>query len=200
MKKLFSERGAALVLVIFLMVVLVSFGILAMTSAAANRRLSAKTLDWRTDYYALDAQAADIVHEIDGLLLEAELHARESLGSGPLLHQDFAWDYLEQAREKLTGYMAESAEVILHEVDSDEYMLLEVTIEAAEKTEIGQKYLTVQLAVFPPEYIFPTSNAQDARRAPDALRYRTVMWQQWQQDFDYEYTNPLDFWDGMLNK
>lgn len=201
-----SERGASLVLVVFMMVVLVSFGILALTSASANMRLSLKTRDWRTDYYALDSRASDIVFAADQLLYEAEMEARDELlilssaASAEAMKTSFEESYMRIAREKLEGFSYEGEQVLVRDAAGGaSTFLLEITLESAEKSDIGQKYLTVQIAIEPPEYLFPTANLADARRADDTARYRVAMWMQWQEDFDYEYSNTYELWNGLLN-
>ncbi len=52
-------------LVILLLVVLVVFGVAALTTALSNVRLGQKVVDWNEKYYAAEAQANEIYAQID---------------------------------------------------------------------------------------------------------------------------------------
>ncbi len=190
------ESGASLVLVIFMMVILVTFGILALTSASANAKLSSKTLSWRADYYALDARAADIVFDIDTLLYQAEEFARAEMRDGPDMESEFAALYIEKARDLVGAYTSDTAQVAILSEEEGAF-LVEIHMESEEKSDIGQKYLTAQIVVSPPAYLFPTGSASDMRRAQGARRYSEVMWMQWQDEFDY-YEDTLSLWNGLI--
>lgn len=60
-----SRKGASSILVILLLVVLVVFGIAALTTALSNVRLGQKTADWNDKYYAAEAKANEIYAQID---------------------------------------------------------------------------------------------------------------------------------------
>lgn len=60
-----SNKGASSVLVILLLVVLVVFGVAALTTALSNVRLGQKVVDWNEKYYAAEAQANEMYAEID---------------------------------------------------------------------------------------------------------------------------------------
>lgn len=66
MKKLLrSEKGASSVLVILMLVVLVVFGVAALTTALSSVRLGQKVEDWNEKYYTAEAQANEMYAEID---------------------------------------------------------------------------------------------------------------------------------------
>ena len=67
-----NQRGATSVLVIFMMLVLVTLGAFAITSAHANYRLSQRALLWKTMYYRLDALGEEYLSLIDSRLAKAE--------------------------------------------------------------------------------------------------------------------------------
>ena len=52
-------------LVILLLVVLVVFGVAALTTALSNMRLGQKVVDWNDKYYAAEAQANEMYAQID---------------------------------------------------------------------------------------------------------------------------------------
>lgn len=60
-----SRKGASSILVILLLVVLVVFGIAALTTALSNVRLGQKTADWNDKYYAAEAKANEVYAKID---------------------------------------------------------------------------------------------------------------------------------------
>lgn len=60
-----SRKGASSILVILLLVVLVVFGIAALTTALSNVRLGQKTADWNDKYYTAEAKANEVYAEID---------------------------------------------------------------------------------------------------------------------------------------
>ena len=71
-----SNRGSSSVLVIFVMVALVIFGVLSLMSSYANLKLSRKNLEWSGKYYALDSRGQACVEKVDGCLLAAEKEAK----------------------------------------------------------------------------------------------------------------------------
>lgn len=74
-----DRRGATSVLVIFMMIVLVVFAVLAFTTAYANYRLSQKTAQASVENYALDDQAFAALMKIDASLANAEITAQQIL-------------------------------------------------------------------------------------------------------------------------
>lgn len=78
-----SNKGASSVLVILLLVVLVVFGVAALTTALSNVRLGQKVVDWNDKYYAAEAQANEMYAQIDGVVKPAQLASRV-LSSLPL--------------------------------------------------------------------------------------------------------------------
>ena len=56
-KPLFSERGSSSVLVIMIMLLLITFGVLAMMSSYSNLKIARKHAQWTSDYYQLESIA-----------------------------------------------------------------------------------------------------------------------------------------------
>ncbi|MCL2707924.1 MAG: hypothetical protein FWF03_02280 [Defluviitaleaceae bacterium] len=69
------NKGAASVLVIFMLLVLVTLGAFAISAANANYKLSRRAINWNEMYYGLDAKAEEMLALIDGMLAEAERDA-----------------------------------------------------------------------------------------------------------------------------
>ena len=66
-----NSKGAASVLVILIIVVLATFGGIALTAGWTNKELSIKAAQAKADYYALDSAAEEMVAIIDSALYEA---------------------------------------------------------------------------------------------------------------------------------
>lgn len=64
-KNIFSEKGASSIMVVLLLVVLLVFGIAALTTALSNARLGQKVDDWDDKYYAAEKEANVDYAEID---------------------------------------------------------------------------------------------------------------------------------------
>ena len=80
MNKIFlpiDKRGASSVLIILMMVVLIVFGLAALTTSLATARLGDKANDWTGEYYVLEGDANEFLFELDGLLYDAETEAIE---------------------------------------------------------------------------------------------------------------------------
>ena len=66
-----NSCGAASILVILIIVVLATFGGIALTAGWTNKQLSIKAAQFKVDYYTLDSAAEEIVAEADSLLYSA---------------------------------------------------------------------------------------------------------------------------------
>ena len=69
-KQLKNNSGAVSVQAIFMMLVMVTLGAFAITSARVNYTFSMKSLEWNRMYYALEDKAEHYVGEVDRLLKE----------------------------------------------------------------------------------------------------------------------------------
>jgi len=76
-KTLSGNRGAASVLVVFMLIALVTLGAMALTTAAANQRLGSKATVWSRRFYRLDNAAIENLAEVDAALYQAETSARQ---------------------------------------------------------------------------------------------------------------------------
>ena len=83
-----SKKGASSILVMLLMLVLVVFGIAALTTSLSGLRLGQKVSDWSSAYYGAEGMAARRWAEIDKAVFEAS----ESGG-----------DFLQTVSEKLSA-------------------------------------------------------------------------------------------------
>ena len=103
-----DNNGAASVLVILVMIVLITLGLLAMVFANSNYKLAQKTLAVEEAYYSLDSEAETVVAEIDSLLIpiasEAGLDAAsyehkaaEALIEWTLANPRYQGEYISEA-------------------------------------------------------------------------------------------------------
>ena len=67
-KKSFISIGTASFVLIFVLLCLLTFAVLSLVSARANLRLSQKSADRTTDYYAAENAANDILLTLDGII------------------------------------------------------------------------------------------------------------------------------------
>lgn len=70
--------GSSSLLVIFIVLCLVTFATLSLSSAQSDYKFSQKLADRRTDYYAASGQAEEILDEIDTILAKAYEESADS--------------------------------------------------------------------------------------------------------------------------
>ncbi|MBC7959187.1 MAG: hypothetical protein H7X94_04895 [Vallitaleaceae bacterium] len=98
-----DQKGATSIFVMIFMVVLLVFGLAALTTSLASLKLADKNHNWSKEYYALEANAEVTVAAIDGILYAAEVTAREYVltkqylnSSGTFLENENQSDILKQ--------------------------------------------------------------------------------------------------------
>lgn len=67
-KKAFISTGTASIVLIFVLLCLLTFSVLSLVSARANLRLSQKSAQRTTDYYAAENAASDILLSLEGII------------------------------------------------------------------------------------------------------------------------------------
>ncbi|MCD7882349.1 MAG: hypothetical protein LUI87_01370 [Lachnospiraceae bacterium] len=70
--------GISLMLLIFLSLCLITFSVLSLSGANADEKLSQKSADRTTEYYAAVTEANEILSEIDARLADAFLEVQDS--------------------------------------------------------------------------------------------------------------------------
>jgi Tfp pilus assembly protein PilX len=70
-KTLSSKKGASSIMVMLMLVVLVVFGVAALTTALSNIRLGQKVQGWNTKYYAAEGEANERYAKIDKAAAQA---------------------------------------------------------------------------------------------------------------------------------
>ncbi len=74
-----SEKGASSILVILLLVVLMVFGVAALTTALSSMRLGQKVAEWNAQYYEAEAIAWERFAQIDRALADISNADEESV-------------------------------------------------------------------------------------------------------------------------
>lgn len=64
-RTLLSKKGASSIMVMLMLVVLVVFGVAALTTALSNVRLGQKVTDWNDKYYTAEGEANERYAQID---------------------------------------------------------------------------------------------------------------------------------------
>lgn len=70
-KTLLSKKGASSIMVMLMLVVLVVFGVAALTTALSNMRLGQKVQSWNAKYYAAEGEANERYAKIDRAVAQA---------------------------------------------------------------------------------------------------------------------------------
>lgn len=83
--QLCNQTGATSIFVMIFMVVLIVFGLAALTTSLAGLKLADKNHTWSKEYYLLEAEAEKEIALIDALLCEAEISARDYITLGEYL-------------------------------------------------------------------------------------------------------------------
>jgi len=105
-KTLSGNRGAASVLVVFMLIALVTLGAMALTTAAANQRLGDKATVWSRRFYRLDNAASENLAEVDAALYHAETGAREYIARES--YRAPGWPGLsDEAQQIIRGQLSE---------------------------------------------------------------------------------------------
>ena len=76
----FVNIGSSSLLVIFMVLCLVTFATLSLSSAQSDYKFSQRLADRRTDYYTASNQAEEVLHSVDTVLAGAyEMCIRDSM-------------------------------------------------------------------------------------------------------------------------
>ncbi|MFV0503925.1 MAG: hypothetical protein ACK5LT_08165 [Lachnospirales bacterium] len=84
-----NNKGVSTILVVFMVVVIVTFGMFALLTSRMNLLLSEKARDWTANYYKLDSMAEEEFRSIDALLSQSENLAIEYVIGKNYLNRSF---------------------------------------------------------------------------------------------------------------
>jgi len=188
-----NEKGATSVLVIFMLVILITLGSFAITAAAANIRLSGKTVTWNNTYYLLDGEAEIFLSKLDRLLYNAENEAIQKSGTSKEM---FAVSYNDIVKANISSLSDEYAGISLLPSDvnpSDGVQIGSIRIsfnpsttmsdENEAKSNIYEQQLTVGISIPLPDY---TEDGLTLIKSNiSQKRYLITDWIQHQTPFEY---------------
>lgn len=226
-KKIDNQKGASTVLVIFMMMVLITLGALAITSANVNYKLSKRVIEWNTMYYELDEKGEMFIYELDKKLAEAEAMACDYLRNNgykytkymeiPQEVQNGIYDLYAESKlidnnifNKVYFYysnlyvnelLLDFADLQVYSSNSGvfiDYVLMEIRFQS-QLTGQDQCGLNVCIALEPLEYeINQASDVLSLVRVDDSLRYKIEDWYEYQESKSLEEL-PNELWDGNVN-
>ena len=224
-KWLCNEEGATSVLIIFMMIVLVTLGAFAITSANVNIKFSNKAVDWHEKYYVLDSAGEQYAMMLDYALAAAEVASVEYIhdqgytapdyegisdsvqaelaalwkdgGNTTALNVIFARLYMEKAYAEISAMSEKFPNSEIRTTRAGDVITnLEVEVNLG-VDENTDYQLCIRLEVQPPAYTFSIQNAGiRARKNFDGARFVVADWYQWQ--LPKEYVNLQDVWDGSI--
>lgn len=84
-----NTRGSSSVLVIMIMLLLITFGVLAMMSSYSSLKIARKNAEWTKGYYALESQAELSVRQLSVIYKEAVKNA-DTNDEGTILSEFYA--------------------------------------------------------------------------------------------------------------
>ena len=183
-----DQAGTASVLVVFMMILLVTFGSMALSASLSNQRLGALSAAWLTDYYWMDSEAELGVFAIDQILAEAEQRAQVTLQQ--LGFDSFATTYINEVRQGLAG-QAEQRGWELTETPEGMQVSFTIVNELRTARRTQDKYLTVEVISQVPQYDRTEIGWQ---RRENTSRFTIGRWQQWQELI--RINTDIVFWDG----
>lgn len=82
--RIVRERGSSSVLVIMVMLLLITFGVLAMMSSYSNLKIAKKNAEWTKDFYALESIAELDLVTFEMLFKEAQSQTSDLLKNGTI--------------------------------------------------------------------------------------------------------------------
>lgn len=167
MLKLKSKNGSSTVLISLLLVTLVVFALLSITTSASELRLSRRNADNNKRYYMLDSEGKRFLYDIKSMIKEA---------------LDFSRDKPESFFENFDVLLGEN---IIRSMNSDNdtlSMTIERTIILEENTK--RKFLNIILTI-----------SQPGSESTVNEICSVMEWRLWQEPF--ELTNTIDLWEGI---
>lgn len=165
-----SQKGSSTVLIALLMIVLVVFGLLSLTTTASELKLAKRNAESHKDYYALDSEGAKFVHHVR-LLVEKALEEADRN------YEEAFYLSMENLLEKELPHVRR--ETLFEEDNRSIRLYKSFALENSGYT----KYLSITLDITEPGQL----------SSDDSL---TILeWRLWQEPFEYHNTH--DLWEGI---
>lgn len=141
-KKGFGGMGASSILMIFVVLILTTFGMLSFVTAQADLQLTEKNVDAVESYYEADAQADKIITEIDEIIFGIKNNSQR---------QNNNEDYLKSignATSQISSIKSIEKSVMNIIVDIDETRRLNIKL-LIEPVDSSQRYQTISRQIEP---------------------------------------------------
>jgi len=167
-ERIMNKKGATSILVIFMMIVLVTLGAFAITSARVNLKFADKALEWDKMYYSLDDRAEEYLKDVDVQLAKAEKLTMEYINDKEDEEvNEIYFSYAEELLQILSDQYPEQEIIRWDQVSSDINFIYE------ENEEIGL-YLSIDV------------NPIGINRENGKSRYTILAWNEWQLEEDVQ--------------
>ncbi len=166
--------GGSSVLVIFLMLLLITLGALALVSSNANLRLAKKGAAWMKDYYLLEASGESIVALVSKSLHQTNEILSANGGPGEESRDSYFARHLSCCLEDTGAALPYGTEITEWKVEPDDNGLVLLTAWLARKHQSGNQCLLVQIQV---------SGVSDRSTTGS---FQVLQWKQYQEPFEYE--------------
>lgn len=181
MQLLKKEQGATSIFVMILMVVLIVFGLAALTTSLASLKLSNKNSLWTKEYYLLESKAEEYVAKIDQRLIKAEKVARDVATAKDQFNNEYYNNVLTNI-QKLAEEVND-IEVYIEDAHFEEWIAegsksINLSFIVKESKEAYPKNITVDMEILLPDYDVLTNMNQS--------RFKINRWQEWQNAFEYD--------------
>ena len=190
-----DESGAASVLVIFMMLVLVTLGAYSISSANVNYAFSSRALGWKDAYYDCDSRAEMFLMDADAALAKAE---KETVEAITLRNAHIS----EEDAGQSTGTLYNQN--VLKEISllSDKYNVEikedDLSISTVISSNSGSQ-IKVKIAALPFRYSFESAgNGVWAVLSGKSGRFAVLEWKQ-AQKADAGSTAQESLWDGIIH-
>lgn len=123
-KKGFLGAGLSTVLLVFVMLCLIVFAVLSLTTARADQQMSQKLAERTTAYYAAQSQAYEKVKKIDDILVKQYNEGKEQFAEN-------VWTVLQEVSDLTVSQEDDGQSVVcsfLQPVDDTQQLEVELTI------------------------------------------------------------------------
>lgn len=188
-----QDSGSTSVLIVIMMIVLMAFGMAALTTSYAGFKLAQKNVEFNKEFYEIEGQASRIKFDMVQILslVNQELQDNPNIFDVDTYYELFT----QSANEKIIKYLNEHSDVLLEPAfEFDEFDPL---MESGEDVRIGTLYYTVTSSDENPKHIsvkldiyVPTI---EETLVLDQVIH-TLSWYEWQDGIG-EVTNDIFFED-----
>ncbi len=132
-----NEQGSTSVLIILLMIVLMAFGVAALTTAHAGYRLAHRNSEFTVDYYEVEGDAVQIQYDIYQILMNVKYDIEEN--ETVFDYDTYTEMYHEKTEEAINQYIIETEKILQPAFEKDGFAGL-----VDEPTRIGTFHYTIK--------------------------------------------------------